>query len=141
MSFYGKNKKILPRQICVLDCETELISKDENILPELLFTGVKVWKLKSNGYRPMRYKVFLKNESQELFNFLKSIEGPIIGHNILDFDFRVLSQFFPIKTFFTKTVDTLLFLYWKRGNRFGGINLDILSQLNLGERKNLHSKK
>jgi len=77
-------------------------------------------------------KFFTEENTGELFNALESVDL-IVGHNLLGFDYFVLSTYYSsvdvIEKFQEKTLDTMRELEKVTGNRIG---LNDLGQLNLG---------
>lgn len=125
----------LPKKVCSLDVETEMDDLDEGLPGMLLFAGAKVYSLRGGKYRPVSYRHFLPEQEKELERFLRGVRGIILGHNILDFDYRRLGLFDP--KIWKKTVDTLLFLRGMRDRLHfeGSLSLKKLAEENLGERK------
>ncbi len=127
----------LPKQVCVLDIETqELISKQRP--PEqcpIAVVGTKVYTLRDGAYDAGSFRYFLADQSNALETFLHGLDGVIVGHNILSFDYRVLQPLISLHGVVERTVDTLAFLYTKREGKLGGLSLDSLAQANLGTTK------
>lgn len=131
----------LPAKICSFDIETENTNFKNPEKSKLILAGIKVYNLHKNHYYPCKYKVYYPNQIGELEDFLKHFSGLIIGHNIFQFDYRVLRRMLSLSGVIEKSVDTLFFLYKKiRENSFKGLSLDNLSRLNLGKKKTLNGK-
>lgn len=130
----------LPERICVLDIETEETKFESPEKSKLAFVGIKVYTLHNGRYYPCKYKYYLPKQIAELEEFLKEFSGIIIGHNILQFDYRVLRPLITLEGIIEKTVDTLAFLHGKNGKKLGGLSLDNLSRVNLGKSKTLNGK-
>lgn len=118
----------LPKSICSLDIET-------GSNRELLLAGIVPYYLHRGSYWPGRYKWFTPATIKQLEEFLKHFPGIILGHNIINFDYRILARYISLEGIIDKTVDTLYFLHGKHGFRTAGLGLDALSRLNLGRRK------
>src|SRR5216117_1381933 len=129
----------LPRQVCILDVETAKTSFVEPERSELAFAGCMTYTLRGGRYYQGAHTVYLPDKLRVLEDFLKQFEGPVVGHNILAFDYRVLRPHLDLEGIVEKTVDTLAFLYRKRGKAQGltGLNLDVLASVNLGRSKTL----
>jgi len=134
----------LPDQICVLDIETaELIDKkaDKELAKlKIAVAGVKVYALHEGTYAPQFFKYYLTQQLTELGAFLGSFPGLVIGHNILEFDYKVLRHHMPLAGIIEKTIDTLYFLCGKNGGVIKGLSLDNLSLMNFDEGKALSGK-
>jgi len=123
-----------------LDLETELTKFKTPEKSKLAFAGIKVYTLHNKRYYPCKHKYYLPNQIAELEKFLKNFPGIIVGHNILQFDYRVLRPLISLKDVIKKTIDTLAFLHGKNSNDFLGLSLDNLSKENLGKGKTLKGK-
>ncbi len=129
----------LPEQICSLDIETERTNFKHPESSKLIFAGLRAYSLHKGRYYPRKHLVFFPAQLKELELFLKRFQGIIIGHNILQFDYRVLRPLLFLDGVIEKSVDTLAFLYNKK-NDFCGLSLGNLAQLNLGKSKTLDGK-
>lgn len=127
----------LPLKICVLDLETQKTDFKSPEKCELALVGTKIYILQEKEYQPQEYMHFLPDQMQELEQFLREFDGIIIGHNILNFDYRVLRPLISLKDVIEKTVDTLAFLYKLNTNQLRGLSLDALAQLNFGKSKTI----
>ncbi len=130
----------LPSKVCILDLETEKTKFKSPEKSKLAFVGVKIYTLHNGRYYPGKHKCFLPKQVGQLEEFLKNFPGIIIGHNIFQFDYRVLRPLISLDKVIEKTVDTLAFLHKKNGNRFGGLALGALSKANLNKSKTLDGK-
>lgn len=131
----------LPKTITVLDIETsDTIRRNSRHTPKLALVGIKTFYQKKNRYIPGRYLAFTRDQIEEVPKILSKVSGPILGHNILGFDYQVLDAFFPVKTFIPRTLDTLFFLSRKTGGKLNGLSLDALAKHNLRKRKLLSGK-
>jgi predicted nucleic-acid-binding Zn-ribbon protein len=130
----------LPKKICILDIETEKTNFRTPENSKLALAGIKIYTLHGKRYRSHKHRCFLPTQIKKLEKFLKDFSGIIIGHNILQFDYRVLRQLISLHGVVEKSVDTLAFLYNKRGRKFGGLSLAKLAQANLGKNKFLAGK-
>jgi hypothetical protein len=125
----------LPKRICILDIETEETKFKSPEKSKLAFVGIKVFTLHNGRYYPHKHEYYLPKQISLCFNtenanvsvhkhkcyppnqisvlerFLKEFSGIIIGHNILQFDYRVLRSLISLEGVVEKTVDTLAFLY------------------------------
>jgi len=139
----------LPKRVCSFDIETET-KRDER--PRLLLAGVMVYTRHGNTYFPSRYQAYERDDLASLIIFLKSFKGIILGHNIFDFDYRVLHEECRTENIcarlqhrtmsrnsapelnlhgvIEKSVDTLWFAARKKRGR-GGLRLQTLVKLNL----------
>lgn len=135
----------LPKQVCVLDLETEkLVAGDLGKMP-LAFVGTMTYELRDGRYCPSPHQLFLPDELEGLESLLRDLEGLMLGHNILNFDYEVLKPRMSFQGMAEKTVDTLGFLYEKRiteplwspmsSDSLEGLSLDNLAQKNLGRGK------
>lgn len=131
----------LPQRLCVLDLET---AKTRFKYPEnskLAFVGLIEYGLTKRCYLPRKHKVFYPYQLSELEQFLRAYKGIVIGHNIFNFDYRVLNPHFSsLRGIIEKTVDTLYILYRNNSNSLHGLGLNSLSQANLGKHKTLDGK-
>jgi len=108
-------------------------AKRQNLIPQFgLATGciIEEGKIDETQY-------FDEGQEGELIKVLDSFDL-IVGHNVLDFDFLVLSPYYDSDTinhFRPKTLDALDYLK-KITGRY--ISLDELAQLNIGEKKTMN---
>lgn len=140
----AKRKKpiIFPKQICVLDIETaEMVNFDKLAATKIAIVGTQVWHRTRNKYLPGIYIAFSPEQVpgmspiEKLQPYLEEFDGPIIGHNIFDFDLRLLSFMFEIKKIAAKIVDTMAVLHPKNEGCHFGLALDKLGKKNLNKGK------
>lgn len=127
----------LPHRLCVLDVETveTVFARPER--SKLALAGVKLYELQDGSYDGLYYRYYLADEVRELEKLLRGLHGPVLGHNILPFDYRVLRPLLSLEGIVGKTVDLLAFLREKNGGRFAGLSLKSLSEVNLQAGKSL----
>ena len=125
----------LPKEICSLDIETWKTSFKKPEKSELAVAGVAIYRLHEEKYISRGYRAYTIDEIDHLGKFLTGFPGVIIGHNILEFDYRVLRRWIDLDGVIEKTVDTLLFLWMKKNRLAGGLGLRNLSELNLRRTK------
>ncbi len=143
----------LPKRVCSLDIETISTSFKNPEQSKLILAGVITYTLHRGRYYPCRYKCFQgQGRTRALVLYLKRFRGLIIGHNLFQFDYRVIDGQLarsherllnPIYKAFNKrwkapprvglqgviekTVDTLVFAYRKKNrvmkHGFGGLSL------------------
>ena len=138
-----------PKRVCSFDIETETKKGDR---ARLLLAGVMVYTRHDDKYFPSRYQAYERDDLASLIAFLKDFKGIILGHNIFDFDYRVLhdecrlenicaklqhrttgqnrSPELNLHGVIEKSVDTLWFAARKKRGR-GGLSLRSLVRLNL----------
>lgn len=131
---------MLPKNICVLDIETEVTNFKNPETSKLAFVGTRVYTLRNKSYSPGRHTCYLPGQITKLEKFLRTFEGIIIGHNIFQFDYRVLCPLISLVGIIEKTVDTLALLYRKNRKHVNGLSLDNLCRLNLGMGKTIHGE-
>lgn len=128
----------LPRNVVSFDIETEMVEdwRNREVTP-VLFVGWKRYPFDAEkGWYdetlPYRW-VPAEKLNQSLFDQMGSLDGVIIGHNLLDFDWRVLWQHGDLSRVVDRTCDTLTIL--RSLHRGKGLKLDDLGRVNFGERK------
>ncbi len=134
-----------PKKVCVLDLETSKLVRGEPEKTPLAFVGTLIYELRGGRYQAGPHRCFFPDELKGLEQLLKSFEGIVLGHNILNFDYKVLGARISLEGVVGKTVDTLAFLYEKRSTEplfaggtsrlLEGLSLDNLTQKNLGRGK------
>jgi predicted nucleic-acid-binding Zn-ribbon protein len=129
-----------PNKICILDIETERTVFKAPEKSKLAFVGIKEYTLHHERYFPCKHRWYLPEHSSKLELFLKNYSGIIIGHNILQFDYRVLRPLISLDGIVDKTVDTLVFLYKKNGKKFKGLSLNNICSVNFGKCKTIKGK-
>jgi hypothetical protein len=140
---------LLPEEVCVLDIETLGTNPDRH---GIACIGTKKF-VRSTGrkspldgpeYAPVGYQCFVPEGIPPLTaseprihtgpealvtlaQTLNDVRGPIVGHNILDFDYRFLHGRIDLSAVVPKTVDTLHILWECSGRELRGLSLDALS--------------
>lgn len=132
----------LPAKLLSFDIETFHTSFRRPDKSKVLLAGALEYRLVKSTltYRKIKYRHFLADQMQELNDFLNSFDGIILGHNLLDFDYRVLEKHIDLARVIPKTIDTLAFIYNRHSYQKGGISLDNLAQKNLGKCKTISGK-
>lgn len=132
----------LPAKLLSFDIETSHTSFRRPDKSTLAVAGALEFRLIKSKliYRRAKYRFFLTDQMQELSDFLNSFDGIILGHNLLNFDYRVLERHIDLKAVIPKTVDTLAFIYNIYSNKRGGVSLDNLAHANLGKGKTIAGK-
>lgn len=135
---------VLPKRVCSFDIET---TKGRFCLGGLL-----VYTLHDGKYFPGRYRAYEVQDLSALILFLKDFKGIIIGHNLFEFDYRVLKHECRLENIYNKlsrantgntclpeldleriiekSIDTLWFACRQKGSR-GGLRLGNLVRMNL----------
>jgi hypothetical protein len=133
------DRSTLPQVICVLDLET---SGKHALAPDrvdLAVVGLKVytWDGQRQAYLPGPYEHYAPPDFLALQRRLDELPGPIIGHNLFNFDYLVLRRHLNLEHIVEKSADTLHFLYEQDGGGEDGAlySLDKLARENLGEGK------
>ena len=137
---HHKIRHQLPQKVCILDLETVRTSFKTPEKSVLAFVGVRIYTLHGDRYYPRKHRCFFPYQTKELETFLKDFQGIVIGHNVLNFDYRVLRPLISLDGVIEKTVDTLAFLYSKNRKEFSGLSLDDLGRVNLRKGKTLKGK-
>lgn len=127
----------LPNKICILDIETAETRFSQPETSKLAFVGLKVYTSHRGRYYAGKHRTYSPNQLAELETFLRNFPGLIIGHNVFQFDYRVLRPHISLKGIIEKTVDTLALLYDLNGCHLGGLALGDLSRINLGRSKSV----
>src|SRR5260221_7107550 len=129
----------LPKVVCALDLETSGPNAIKPDRADLAVVGLKVytWDGQQKGYLPGSYEHYAPADFQMLQQRLDALPGPIIGHNIFNFDYLVLRRHLNLEHIVEKSADTLHFLYEQDGGGEDGslYSLDKLAKENLGEGK------
>lgn len=124
----------LPERVCSLDIEASGRNPEK---ADLYIVGIKIYLLRGGRYYPCKYVHYLPNQLKDLEQVLESFDGVIIGHNIMGYDYLVLTRAISLKRIIGKSVDTLAFLYRKNGNQMDGFSLDKVCQTNFRRGKTL----
>ena len=133
-------KTKLPKNICILDIETQKTNFRNLPESEIACVGLYTMTFKKTRYYVTEYLVYHKDQMLALEKTLNTFPGIIIGHNIIKFDYGVLSNKISLKDIVKKTVDTFIFLYLKSKERAKGLSLDAISRLNFKKGKTLYAK-
>jgi hypothetical protein len=130
----------LPKNVISFDIETEMVADWSNReLTPVLFVGWKRYTYDSQqGWYDQTIPYHwlpVEKLSQSFFDQMGAIEGVMIGHNLFDFDYRVLWQHGDLSAVIAKTCDTLttLRVAHPRGK---GLKLDDLGKINFEAGKN-----
>lgn len=124
-----------PENICILDIETKKTNFNQLERSEVAFAGIRTFKLKNDKYYAGNHSIFFVSQMKDLEGLLIDFPGLIIGHNIFQFDYRVLKPLISLRKIIRKTFDTLVFVYLKNNLRVRGLSLNSLSKLNFGREK------
>jgi hypothetical protein len=135
-----REKIRLPPKLAVLDIETATIRRRPEQC-EFAVAGVEVYVRHGISYRSNGYTPYLQPDLPDLETFLRSFPGLIIGHNIFDFDYRILRGHISLEGVIEKTIDTLWFLRQKDKKGWASLKLDLLSEINFGKGKATQSRK
>lgn len=127
----------VPRNVISFDIETEMVANWGNReATPILYVGWKryTFNRESMWYDESPYR-WVPGEKlrQSLFDQMASFDGLIIGHNLFDFDYRVLWSKGDLSGVIDRTCDTLALL--RMQHRGKGLKLDDLGRVNFGERK------
>src|SRR5260370_1943452 len=127
----------LPKVVCVLDLETSGKDALKPDRADLAVVGLKVytWDGQLKAYLPGLYEHYAPTDFLALQQRLDGLLGPIIGHNIFNFDYLVLRRHLNLEQVVEKSADTLHFLYEQDGGGEEGslYSLDRLAKENFGE--------
>ncbi len=126
---------------------SELVDFDKPSKVKIAIVGTQVWNKKGSKYSPSEYLAFSPEKIsgtvplEGLKLYLESFDGLIIGHNIFDFDLRVLSSLFDVKKLSPKIVDTMAVLFARNDSCHFGLALGNLGKKNLNKSKIESGKK
>ena len=129
-----------PAQICALDIETAKTSFKNPESCEIACIGILPYKRAGFYWRQGPYQWFGSDQFSQLSDFLQQFPGIIIGHNVFDFDFRVLRPHISLSGIIEKTVDLRLLLQAVDRTHRARLSLDSLAWLNLRRRKVYNSR-
>jgi hypothetical protein len=106
-----------PEVVCALDLETSGKDALKPDRADLAVVGLKVyiWDEQEHSYPPGHYEHYAPTEFLALQQRLDELPGPIIGHNLFNFDYLILRRHLNLEHIVEKTVDTLHFLYEQGG--------------------------
>lgn len=120
----GKNRKVKDLQkICFLDVETWRTNFNRPEKSKIAFVGVLWCDYRDRKASPGRFQVFDENELQALEKLLREFKGLIVGHNLFQFDYRVMASYVNVLPFIAKSSDTLLKLR-SRSQMWGDLSLE-----------------
>lgn len=129
----------LPKVVCVLDLETSGPHAIKPDRADLAVVGLKVytWDEQQKCYLAGSYEHYAPTDFSALQQRLDELPGPIVGHNLFNFDYRVLRRHLNLGQILEKSADTLHLLYEMGGGGEEGFlhSLDMLAKENLGEGK------
>jgi hypothetical protein len=129
----------LPKVVCALDLETSGPNALKPDRADLAVVGLKVytWDEQQQGYLPGPYEHYVPADFSALQQRLDALPGPIIGHNLFNFDYLILRRHLNLEHVVEKSADTLHFLYEQDGGGEDGslYGLDKLAKENFGEGK------
>ncbi len=129
----------LPKVVCALDLETSGPNAIKPDRADLAVVGLKVytWDGQQKGYLPGSYEHYAPADFLALQQRLDALPGPIIGHNLFNFDYLILRRHLNLEHVVEKSADTLHFLYEQGGGSEDGslYSLDKLAKENFGEGK------
>ncbi len=141
-------------KVVALDIETSKTNFNNPQSSEVFLIGTKEYNVQGRQ-KKKSYRWWHPKDIRNLTKYLERNCDLIIGHNILKFDYRVLSSIMDPAPLCAKTVDTLALCWWKKNphiKRFDvkrflswtatkkeirHLGLDNLSSLNLGSGKSL----
>jgi hypothetical protein len=126
---------LLPQSICAFDIETAKATTGSPEDCEVACAGMLVYKRAGSSWRRAGYQWFGAGELVELAEFMRGFPGLILGHNVFDFDYRVLRPHIVLKGIVEKTVDLRLLLHNLDRSRDARLSLESLARLNLGRGK------
>jgi RNase_H superfamily len=126
---------VLPRAICALDIETAKTNLRKPEECEIACVGVLTYKRAGFSWRRGDYLWFDHEHLASLWAFLKNFEGVIVGHNIFDFDYRVLHRYIQLDGVVEKSVDLRMLLMGVDYRRRARLSLESLTKINLSRRK------
>jgi hypothetical protein len=136
-----QNQFKFPEVVCTLDLETSGKDALKPDRADLAVVGLKVytWDEQQQSYLPGSYEHYAPTEFLALQQRLDELPGPIIGHNLFNFDYLVLRRHLNLERIIQKSVDTLHFLYEQDGGGEDGslYGLDKLAKENFGEGKTI----
>src|SRR5262249_30553711 len=102
----------VPKVVCVLDLETSGKDALKPDRADLAVVGLKVytWDAQKKNYLPGPYEHYAPTDFTALQKRLDGLPGPIVGHNIFNFDYLVLRRHLNLEHIVGKSADTLHFL-------------------------------
>lgn len=107
-------------RLIVVDIETDIPEPKgaiDNSEPFLM--GMKPFSVRKGELKAGRFRYFEQKNFEKGARKLRKFKGPIVGYNLLGFDYVVLRNLVNVAPFFKCTVDLLEFLKRKIGSRRG----------------------
>ena len=124
-----------PFEILVLDIETDIPDPRRAIdLCTPLILGFKRFSVRQDHLEPGKYRFVESRDFRRALREVSRFRGPIVGYNLLGFDYIVLRDFGDTRPIFRRSVDLLDFLARKLGHR-RGFGLGRVCELLFGEGK------
>lgn len=123
------------KQIVAFDIETEISDPKGAIQacsPFLI--GIKPFSVQRGVLVPGPYRFFEGHELPEAMRHLSKAPGPIVGYNLLGFDYVVLRDLVDVQDAIERTIDLWDFLRKKTAKR-RGLKLDAVCRTLLGKGK------
>lgn len=146
---------LVPDQVAVLDIETLGLNPNKH---PIAMAGLKIYARQTGDALPVLDEPWLTPTSYTCYipdaqvtvsiphavvhqgedslrllaGRLHAFPGPIVGHNLLEFDYRFLYEYMQLEGIIEKTVDTLYLLWRRAGKDMRGLSLDGLSAWNGG---------
>lgn len=125
--------------LITLDIETNIPHPKQAIgecIPFLV--GIKEFCIIDGELQPGKYRYFRKDNFHKAVKHLKGFPGPVVGYNLLAFDYIVLfsQNIFDISPLIKHTVD-LLDLFIRKVGTYRGLKLDKVCKDLFGEGKTL----
>jgi hypothetical protein len=127
---------LLPRRVLSFDIETAITKLRKPEQSTLAVAGCVVYtRYGKTAYRAGAFRHFANEQIHELHALLDGFDGLILGHNLFDFDFRVLRTQIDFSRIIGKTLDLMFFLRSLDAQRRSRLDLARLARLNLKKRK------
>ncbi|MGD0266202.1 MAG: hypothetical protein ABSD47_14780 [Candidatus Methylomirabilota bacterium] len=104
----------------VVDIETDVPDPKQAVdLCEPFLVGMKPFSVVKGELQPGKYRYFEQKDFAKGARGLRRFPGPIVGYNLLGFDYVVLRELVNVEPFLERTVDLLDFLSRKMGSHRG----------------------
>lgn len=133
-------KKTIAR-FTVLDIETDVPYPKQAVdLCEPFLMGLKSFSVAKGELIGGSYRFFDRKHFVTAARELCKLPGPIVGYNLLGFDFVVLRELINIEPLFGRTVDLLGFLARRIGSR-RGLSLDNVCKQVFGQGKLIEDRR
>lgn len=127
---------LLPRRVLSFDIETSVTKLRKPEESVLAVAGcVTYTRYGQTAYRAGAFRYFTNDRIAELRALLEGFDGLIVGHNVFDFDFRVLRTQIDLSQIVGKTLDLMFFLRSLDSQRRSRLDLARLARFNLKRRK------